>query len=111
MPPGWKGPQGSPNASRDGPSWKSFCHPHCFPPYCSRTTALLRSELRLHSPVPTLEGKEAEEHQAQSTCNPWGLHCHQAHLTRLCSEYQENKLQRILSCLPPSWVPLGGEVG
>lgn len=62
----------------------------------SRTTALLRSEFRLHSPVPTLERKEAEEHQAQSTCNPWGLHCHQAHLTRLCSEYQENKLQRFL---------------
>ncbi|CAH6789998.1 inositol hexakisphosphate kinase 3 [Phodopus roborovskii] len=23
--------------------------------------------------------------------NPWGLHCHQAHLTRLCSEYPEDK--------------------
>lgn len=31
--------------------------------------------------------------------NPWGLHCHQAHLTRLCSEYPEDKRHRILTTL------------
>ncbi|XP_036024340.1 inositol hexakisphosphate kinase 3 [Onychomys torridus] len=28
--------------------------------------------------------------------NPWGLHCHQAHLTRLCTEYPQDKRHRFL---------------
>ncbi|XP_012790237.2 inositol hexakisphosphate kinase 3 [Sorex araneus] len=62
----------------------------------SRATALLRSEFHLHSTETSLAAPEAEEHQAESSFNPWGLHCHQAHLSRLCAEYPENKLQRFL---------------
>lgn len=41
--------------------------------------------------------------------NPWGLHCHQAHLTRLCSEYPENKRHRILA-IPLTCSPKGGGI-
>ncbi|XP_004711808.1 inositol hexakisphosphate kinase 3 [Echinops telfairi] len=54
----------------------------------SPAKTLLRSEFHFNT--------AAGESQAERSFNPWGLHCHQAHLTRLCSEYPENKLHRFL---------------
>ncbi|KAG8512132.1 Inositol hexakisphosphate kinase 3 [Galemys pyrenaicus] len=57
----------------------------------SPAAALLRSEFHLNAQVSPLV-EDAEGPQAErSSFNPWGLHCHQAHLTRLCAEYPENK--------------------
>ncbi|XP_007527506.1 inositol hexakisphosphate kinase 3 [Erinaceus europaeus] len=64
----------------------------------SPAKSLLRSEFCLSSQVLSLV-EDAEKNQAQaesSSFNPWGLHCHQAHLTRLCAEYPKNKLHRFL---------------
>ncbi|XP_004673444.1 PREDICTED: inositol hexakisphosphate kinase 3 [Condylura cristata] len=62
----------------------------------SPATTLLRSEFHLNAQVSPLvedgEGLQAE----RRSFNPWGLHCHQAHLTRLCAEYPENKRHRFL---------------
>ncbi|XP_016074195.1 PREDICTED: inositol hexakisphosphate kinase 3 [Miniopterus natalensis] len=62
----------------------------------SPATALLRSELHFSTQVSWLV-KDANGNQAKrGSFNPWGLHCHQAHLTRLCTEYPENKGHRFL---------------
>nr|XP_019594411.1 PREDICTED: inositol hexakisphosphate kinase 3 [Rhinolophus sinicus] len=62
----------------------------------SSATALLRSEFHLSTPVSSLV-EDANGNQAESrSFNPWGLHCHLAHLTRLCTEYPENKRHRFL---------------
>ncbi|XP_004389877.1 inositol hexakisphosphate kinase 3 [Trichechus manatus latirostris] len=62
----------------------------------SPAKALLKSEFHFStevpSPVEDASGKQAE----RRNFNPWGLHCHQAHLTRLCSEHPENKRHRFL---------------
>ncbi|XP_036270574.1 inositol hexakisphosphate kinase 3 [Pipistrellus kuhlii] len=62
----------------------------------SPATALLRSEFHLSTHVAFLV-EDANGNQAKrGSFNPWGLHCHQAHLTRLCTEYPENKQHRFL---------------
>uniref|UniRef100_A0A8D1ZBG2 Kinase n=2 Tax=Sus scrofa TaxID=9823 RepID=A0A8D1ZBG2_PIG len=62
----------------------------------SPATALLRSELHLKAQVSPLLG-DADGSQAEKRgFNPWGLHCHQAHLSRLCAEYPENQRHRFL---------------
>lgn len=62
----------------------------------SPATALLRSEFHLSTRVAFLV-EDANGNQAKrGSFNPWGLHCHQAHLTRLCTEYPENKQHRFL---------------
>ncbi|XP_006180556.2 inositol hexakisphosphate kinase 3 [Camelus dromedarius] len=62
----------------------------------SPATKLLRSELHLEAQVPSLI-EDANGNQAEKrSFNPWGLRCHQAHLSRLCTEYPENKRHRFL---------------
>lgn len=69
----------------------------CAPLAHSPATALLRSELHLKAQVSPLLG-DADGSQAEKRgFNPWGLHCHQAHLSRLCAEYPENQRHRILA--------------
>ncbi|XP_066134354.1 inositol hexakisphosphate kinase 3 [Saccopteryx bilineata] len=59
-------------------------------------TVLLRPKLHLSTHVSSLV-EDANGNQAERRgFNPWGLHCHQAHLTRLCTEYPENKRHRFL---------------
>ncbi|XP_069420230.1 inositol hexakisphosphate kinase 3 [Ovis canadensis] len=62
----------------------------------SPATALLRSELRLKAQVPSLVEDANGNPTEKGSFNPWGLHCHRAHLTRLCAEYPENKRHRFL---------------
>lgn len=62
----------------------------------SPATALLRSELRLKAQVPSLVEDVNGNPTEKGSFNPWGLHCHRAHLTRLCAEYPENKRHRFL---------------
>ncbi|KAM7229061.1 hypothetical protein CapIbe_019177 [Capra ibex] len=62
----------------------------------SPATALLRSELRLKVQVPSLVEDANGNPTEKGSFNPWGLHCHRAHLTRLCAEYPENKRHRFL---------------
>ncbi|XP_014404706.1 PREDICTED: inositol hexakisphosphate kinase 3 [Myotis brandtii] len=63
---------------------------------CSPAAALLRSEFHLSTHVAFLV-EDANGNQAtRGSLNPWGLHCHQAHLTRLCTEYPQNKQHRFL---------------
>ncbi|XP_024413793.2 inositol hexakisphosphate kinase 3 [Desmodus rotundus] len=62
----------------------------------SPATGHLRSEFHLSTHVSSLV-EDANGNQAERrSFNPWGLHCHQAHLTRLCTEYPENKRHRFL---------------
>nr|AAX46469.1 inositol hexaphosphate kinase 3 [Bos taurus] len=62
----------------------------------SPATALLRSELHLKAQVPSLVEDANGNLTEKGSFNPWGLHCHQAHLSRLCAEYPENKRHRFL---------------
>ncbi|XP_007460907.1 PREDICTED: inositol hexakisphosphate kinase 3 [Lipotes vexillifer] len=62
----------------------------------SPATALLRSELQPKAQVPSLVEDVNGNHTERRSFNPWGLHCHQAHLSRLCAEYPENKRHRFL---------------
>ncbi|XP_024622062.1 inositol hexakisphosphate kinase 3 [Neophocaena asiaeorientalis asiaeorientalis] len=62
----------------------------------SPATALLRSELHLKAQVPSLVEDVNGNQTERRSFNPWGLHCHQAHLSRLCAEYPENKRHRFL---------------
>ncbi|XP_028341818.1 inositol hexakisphosphate kinase 3 isoform X1 [Physeter macrocephalus] len=62
----------------------------------SPATALLRSELHLKTQVPSLVEDVHGNQTERRSFNPWGLHCHQAHLSRLCAEYPENKRHRFL---------------
>ncbi|XP_058528106.1 inositol hexakisphosphate kinase 3 [Ochotona princeps] len=52
-----------------------------------------KSLARFHRDAQTsLLAEDANRNHAERrSCNPWGLHCHQAYLTRLCSEYPEKK--------------------
>uniref|UniRef100_A0A8C5LFV2 Kinase n=1 Tax=Jaculus jaculus TaxID=51337 RepID=A0A8C5LFV2_JACJA len=62
----------------------------------SPAKALLESEFHLGTHVSSLvEGANGNQTESASF-NPWGLHCHRAHLTRLCSEYPEHKRHRFL---------------
>uniref|UniRef100_A0A8C6G011 Kinase n=1 Tax=Moschus moschiferus TaxID=68415 RepID=A0A8C6G011_MOSMO len=62
----------------------------------SPAMALLRSELHLKAQVPSLVEDANGNLMEKGSFNPWGLHCHQAHLSRLCAEYSENKRHRFL---------------
>lgn len=65
----------------------------CFP-HLSHSLA----KLHTHPQVSSLALEDANGNQVEArSFNPWGLHCHQAHLTRLCSEYPENQRHRILA--------------
>ncbi|XP_028925733.1 inositol hexakisphosphate kinase 3 isoform X1 [Ornithorhynchus anatinus] len=58
--------------------------------------ALLRTEFHFRADVASFR-EDANGNQAEKkSFNPWGLHCHRVHLTRMYSEYQENKLHRFL---------------
>ncbi|XP_029799624.1 inositol hexakisphosphate kinase 3 [Suricata suricatta] len=62
----------------------------------SPATSLLRSEFHLNAQVSSLV-EDANGNQAERrSFNPWGLQCHQAHLTRLCTEYPENQRHTFL---------------
>ncbi|XP_062043426.1 inositol hexakisphosphate kinase 3 [Lepus europaeus] len=55
------------------------------------------AKLHTHPQVSSLALEDANGNQVEArSFNPWGLHCHQAHLTRLCSEYPENQRHRFL---------------
>ncbi|XP_036212560.1 inositol hexakisphosphate kinase 3 [Myotis myotis] len=74
--------------------WQHARLAHALPE--SPVTALLRSEFHLSTHVAFLV-EDANGNQAtRGSLNPWGLHCHQAHLTRLCTEYPQNKQHRFL---------------
>lgn len=74
--------------------WQHARLAHALPE--SPATALLRSEFHLSTHVAFLV-EDANGNQAtRGSLNPWGLHCHQAHLTRLCTEYPQNKQHRFL---------------
>ncbi|XP_008579785.1 PREDICTED: inositol hexakisphosphate kinase 3 [Galeopterus variegatus] len=62
----------------------------------SPAKALLRSKLHLNAQVSSLVEDANGNQVERKSFNPWGLNCHQAHLTRLCSEYPENKRHRFL---------------
>ncbi|OWK13154.1 IP6K3 [Cervus elaphus hippelaphus] len=62
----------------------------------SPATALLRSELHLKAQVPSLVEDANGNLREKGSFNPWGLHCHRAHLHRLCAEYPENQRHRFL---------------
>ncbi|XP_059877982.1 inositol hexakisphosphate kinase 3 [Delphinus delphis] len=62
----------------------------------SPATALLMSELHLKAQVPPLVEDVNGNQTERRSFNPWGLYCHQAHLSRLCAEYPENKRHRFL---------------
>lgn len=62
----------------------------------SAAKVLLRSGCQLSTQAsPLVESADGSQVERKSF-NPWGLHCHQAHLTRLCSEYPEDKRHRFL---------------
>lgn len=62
----------------------------------SPATALLRSKFHLSTSVSSLVGDATGNQAERRSFNPWGLHCHQAHMTRLCTEYPENQRHRFL---------------
>ncbi|XP_077017630.1 inositol hexakisphosphate kinase 3 isoform X2 [Tamandua tetradactyla] len=61
----------------------------------SSAKALLASEFHFNAKTSLVEDVNGNQAERRSF-NPWGLHCHQAHLTRLCTEHPENKLHRFL---------------
>ncbi|XP_005389565.1 PREDICTED: inositol hexakisphosphate kinase 3 [Chinchilla lanigera] len=61
----------------------------------SPTKALLRSEFHFSTQVSSLEDANGNQVERRSF-NPWGLLCHQAHLSRLCAEYPEDKRHHFL---------------
>ncbi|ERE91999.1 inositol hexakisphosphate kinase 3 [Cricetulus griseus] len=62
----------------------------------STTKVLLSSDCHLSAQAPPLAESADGSQVERRDFNPWGLHCHQAHLTRLCSEYPEDKRHRFL---------------
>ncbi|XP_036723756.1 inositol hexakisphosphate kinase 3 [Balaenoptera musculus] len=76
------------------PQWQHTQRAHSLKE--SPATALLRSELHLKAHVPSLVEDVKGNQTERRSFNPWGLHCHQAHLSRLCTEYPENKRHRFL---------------
>uniref|UniRef100_A0A8C0XH29 Kinase n=1 Tax=Castor canadensis TaxID=51338 RepID=A0A8C0XH29_CASCN len=62
----------------------------------SPAEALLRSELHFSTQVSSMLEDANGNQVEKKSFNPWGLHCHEAHLTRLCSEYPEDKRHRFL---------------
>ncbi|XP_045399464.1 inositol hexakisphosphate kinase 3 [Lemur catta] len=62
----------------------------------SPAKAPLRPESHLNAQVSSLVEDANGNQVEKKRFNPWGLHCHQAHLTRLRSEFPENKRHRFL---------------
>nr|XP_040138420.1 inositol hexakisphosphate kinase 3 isoform X1 [Ictidomys tridecemlineatus]XP_040138421.1 inositol hexakisphosphate kinase 3 isoform X1 [Ictidomys tridecemlineatus] len=62
----------------------------------SPAKALLRPEFHLNTQVSSLVQDANGNQVERRSFNPWGLQCHQAHLTRLCAEYPEDKCHRFL---------------
>ncbi|KAL2791664.1 inositol hexakisphosphate kinase 3, partial [Daubentonia madagascariensis] len=62
----------------------------------SPAKAPLRPESHLNTQVSSLVEDANGNQVEKKSFNPWGLHCHQAHLTRLCSEFPKNKRHRFL---------------
>uniref|UniRef100_H0XDM6 Kinase n=1 Tax=Otolemur garnettii TaxID=30611 RepID=H0XDM6_OTOGA len=55
----------------------------------------LRPQSHPNTQVSLLVDEDVNGNQVEKkSFNPWGLHCHQAHLTRLSSEFPENKRHR-----------------
>ncbi|XP_036104659.1 inositol hexakisphosphate kinase 3 [Molossus molossus] len=62
----------------------------------SPATELLRAEARL-STYASSAAEDADRNQAEPRrLNPWALRCHQAHMTRLCTEHPQRKPHRFL---------------
>ncbi|XP_038198481.1 inositol hexakisphosphate kinase 3 [Arvicola amphibius] len=62
----------------------------------STAKVLLSSDCHLSTQASPQEESAEGSQVERRGFNPWGLHCHQAHLTRLCSEYPEDKRHRFL---------------
>lgn len=62
----------------------------------SAAKALLRSDCHLSTQASPLVESAVGSQMERKGFNPWGLHCHQAHLSRLCSQYPEDKRHRFL---------------
>ncbi|KAG6935430.1 inositol hexakisphosphate kinase 3 [Chelydra serpentina] len=58
--------------------------------------ALLRTELQYHTTVSSLMEDTNGNQPEKKSYNPWALHCHQLHLTRMSSKVDENKLHQFL---------------
>lgn len=71
----------------------------------SAAKVLLRSDCHLGTQASPLAESADGNQVERKDFNPWGLHCHQAHLTRLCSQYPEDKRHRILTALEPAHNP------
>ncbi|EDL96880.1 rCG60962 [Rattus norvegicus] len=61
----------------------------------SAAKALLRSDCHLSTQASPLVESAVGSQIERKGFNPWGLHCHQAHLSRLCSQYPEDKRHRL----------------
>ncbi|XP_004624286.1 inositol hexakisphosphate kinase 3 [Octodon degus] len=62
----------------------------------SPAKAFLRSEFHFSTQISSLV-EDAKRNQVEwRGFNPWGLLCHQAHLSRLCAEYPEDKRHHFL---------------
>ncbi|KYO41761.1 inositol hexakisphosphate kinase 3 [Alligator mississippiensis] len=57
---------------------------------------LLRTDLQYHTGVASLMEDANGNQPERNSYNPWGLHCHQQHLNRMSSKYNENKLHQFL---------------
>ncbi|XP_048203904.1 inositol hexakisphosphate kinase 3 [Perognathus longimembris pacificus] len=62
----------------------------------SPANVLLRSEFHLNTQVSSMVEDPSAKQMEKKSFNPWGLHCHEAHLTRLCSEHTEDERHRFL---------------
>ncbi|XP_051009459.1 inositol hexakisphosphate kinase 3 [Acomys russatus] len=62
----------------------------------STAKVLPRSDCHLSTQASQLVESADGSQVEKKSFNPWGLHCHQAHLTRLCSEFPEDKRHRFL---------------
>lgn len=62
----------------------------------STAKVLLSSDCHLGTQAsPLVESADGSQVERRGF-NPWGLHCHQVHLTRLCTEFPEDKWHRFL---------------
>ncbi|KAM4795139.1 inositol hexakisphosphate kinase 3 [Rhinophrynus dorsalis] len=55
-----------------------------------------RAECHFHSEISCQIGGPGVSHMKQVTYNPWGLHCHQQHLSRMSSEHHQNQIHKYL---------------
>ncbi|KAM4835760.1 inositol hexakisphosphate kinase 3 [Thomomys bottae] len=62
----------------------------------SPTNMLLKSEFHSNTQVSSMVEDSNDNQVEKRSFNPWGLHCHKAHLTRLRSEHPEDEWHRFL---------------